>query len=92
VSAPLPQGAAWYNLLDARDPIAFAAEQVFSNVRDVQVRLAEQDFAAVHSAYFADPRFYDALGQIFAERFGARIESDASAFFGLSTPFGVERE
>lgn len=91
VIAALPPGAAWYNLFDARDPIAFAAEQVFANVHDLQLRLSDGDIAGVHTGYFGDAHFYEALKQAFAERFGTRIQSDASSLFDLPLPSSNER-
>jgi hypothetical protein len=91
VSAALPPGAAWYNLFDARDPIAFAAEEVFENVRDLQVRLTEGDIATVHTGYFNDAYFYEGLKQAFSERFGTRIQSEASSLFEMPVPSTGER-
>jgi len=92
VTAALPPGAAWYNLFDARDPIAFAAEEVFANVKDLQVRLTEGDIATVHTGYFSDPHFYEGLKQAFAERFGTRIQSEASSLFEMPMPASGEFE
>jgi hypothetical protein len=92
VTAALPPGAAWYNLFDARDPIAFAAEQVFANVKDLQVRLTEGDIATVHTGYFTDAHFYEGLKQAFAERFGTRIQSDESSLFEMPVPASGEFE
>ena len=72
VTAPLPPSARWYNVLDARDPVGFAAEVAFDNVRDEQVRLDTSDFAEVHSAYFSDARFYETLTRILSETLGRR--------------------
>jgi len=83
VSAALPPGAAWYNVFDSRDPLAFAAEEVFDNVQDVPVRLIDGDIATVHTAYFGDPQFYEGLMWAFAKRFGTRVEGDPGSLFEL---------
>jgi len=70
VPAALPSGARWYNVLDPRDPVGFAAEVAFDNVSDRYVRLDATDFAAVHSGYFSDDRFYEQLTDILSQSFG----------------------
>jgi hypothetical protein len=70
VTAALPSGARWYNVLDPRDPVGFAAEVAFDNVSDCYVRLDTTDFAAVHSGYFSDDRFYQQLTDILSQSFG----------------------
>jgi hypothetical protein len=69
VTAPLPPGAVWLNLFDARDPLAFAAEDAFANVRDEPCRLMSGDFAEIHNAYLYDPHFYVRVGSILAQVF-----------------------
>lgn len=83
VVAPLPAGASWYNVFDARDPLAFAAQEVFENARDLQVRLDESSIFAIHTAYFRDPHFYEGLMQAFAKHFGKSVKGHASSLFEI---------
>jgi len=92
VSAALPPGAAWFNVFDARDPLAFGAEEVFANAQDLPVRLIDGDIATVHTAYFGDPQFYEGLKRAFSERFGTRIQSDANSLFEMPAPLSGELE
>jgi len=92
VSAALPPGAAWFNLFDARDPLAFGAQEVFANVQDVPVRLIDGDIATVHTAYFGDPQFYEGLKRAFADHFGTRVQADANSLFEMPAPLWADPE
>jgi hypothetical protein len=76
VKVELPPGARWYNLFDAQDWLAFAAESVFEDVHDVQLSLCGHDLLKLHTAYFGDARFYLALQSVLKEVFGATAEVD----------------
>ncbi|HKU38544.1 MAG TPA: hypothetical protein VJR89_10365 [Polyangiales bacterium] len=58
-----PQVEAWFNLHDAHDPCAFAAEPVFKGVRDVRYPTGVSAFT-VHGAYFEQPGFYDEIYEL----------------------------
>ncbi len=91
VRAPLPDDAAWYNVFDVQDWLAFRAETVFENVKDWPHAFpVNEHLGRVHTAYFDTVSFYQALTRILRDRFQrSRDEVNWRRFFDAMRGLGV---
>jgi hypothetical protein len=58
VKVTLPKGARWYNVLDPRDPLAYASASVFEGVRDEIYPCKNNQVDEIHNAYLEEERIF----------------------------------